>query len=101
MNAVTALSGSGPAYIFYFLESFQKAALALDFDKKTARMLALKTFEGALDLAQTGDFRELRHNVTSRGGTTEAAISILRKSEIIQIVQRAVRAAHSRARELS
>ena len=101
INAVTALSGSGPAYIFYFLESFQKSALALGFDKKTARMLALETFSGSVELAQTDDFRELRHKVTSRGGTTEAAISILRKADVVHIVQRAVRAAHSRARELS
>lgn len=101
INAITALSGSGPAYVFYFLEAFQKSALALGFDKATARMLALETFGGALALAQTGDFRALRHQVTSRGGTTEAALAVLRDADFIHLIQNAVRAAHHRARELS
>ena len=101
INAVTAISGSGPAYVFYFLEAFQKAALALDFEKPTARALSLATFDGALELAKNGDFRQLRQNVTSKGGTTESAIAVLRDADFINLIQRAVRAAHSRARELS
>lgn len=101
INAATAISGSGPAYIFYFLEAFQKAALALDFEKSVARELALATFDGALELAKEGDFRQLRKNVTSKGGTTESAIAVLSDADFINLIQRAVRAAHLRARELS
>lgn len=101
INAVTAISGSGPAYVFYFLEAFQQAALSLNFDEATARQLALSTFDGALALAKNGDFCQLRQNVTSKGGTTEAALAVLHESDFIHLMQRAVCAANLRAEELS
>ena len=102
IDAVTAISGSGPAYVFYFIEALQRAALELGFDAATARQLALETFAGSVALAKQGgeDPAVLRARVTSKGGTTERALSVMDAEALSAIVARAARAAAERSREL-
>jgi pyrroline-5-carboxylate reductase len=102
IDAITALSGSGPAYVFYFIEALQQAAADLGFDAADARRLALETFAGAVRLAQTSgeDPATLRARVTSKGGTTERALGVMDHEGLKEIVIRAVRAAAERSREL-
>jgi pyrroline-5-carboxylate reductase len=102
IDAVTAVSGSGPAYVFYFIEALQEAAIDLGFDVDAARMLALETFRGAVKLAaeSTETAATLRARVTSRGGTTERAIAELERSGVRDAVLKAARAAAERSREL-
>lgn len=103
MDAVTALSGSGPAYVFYFVEALIEAGIALGFDPETAVKLTERTFEGALRLLQEKGEppAELRRKVTSPGGTTEAALNVLRNNDVKQIIVQAVFAAAERSKELS
>jgi pyrroline-5-carboxylate reductase len=77
IDNITCISGSGPAYVFYFLESMMQAARDVGFSDADARELALTTFEGAIELARQSplDVSELRANVTSKGGTTARAIA--------------------------
>jgi len=102
LDAVTAISGSGPAYVFYFIEALCEAALALGLSSEQARRLAIGTFVGASRLAaESGeDPALLRARVTSKGGTTEAALASLQAADIKQAIVRAARAADARAREL-
>lgn len=102
MDAVTAVSGSGPAYVFYFVAAIQQAAVQLGFSVEQARKLSLDTFLGAARLAeQSGeDINVLRDRVTSRGGTTEAALAIMDAGDVAAAIARAVQAAHARGREL-
>lgn len=102
MDAITAVSGSGPAYVFYFIEALQQAAAELGFGADEARRLALDTFAGAVKLAahSSEDAAALRARVTSRGGTTERALSTLETGKTREIIVRAVRAAAERSREL-
>jgi pyrroline-5-carboxylate reductase len=102
MDAVTAVSGSGPAYVFYFMEALEQAALELGFPAADAQRLALATFGGAVKLAQssTDDVATLRARVTSRGGTTERALMALDRDDVRGAILRAVRAAEERSREL-
>lgn len=102
MDAVTAVSGSGPAYVFYFIEALQQAAAELGFAPDAARGLALQTFSGAVKLASESaeSAATLRERVTSKGGTTERAIAELEKDHVREIIGRAVRAAAERSREL-
>lgn len=102
MDAVTAVSGSGPAYVFYFIEALQQAAAELGFGAEQARRLALDTFTGAVKMAahSSEDAATLRARVTSRGGTTERALAILESDAVKQTVIRAVKAAAARSREL-
>ncbi len=102
MDAVTAVSGSGPAYVFYFIEALQQAAAELGFAAAEARKLALDTFAGAVKLAAASseDAATLRARVTSKGGTTERALNTLETEKTRQIIVRAVRAAAERSREL-
>jgi pyrroline-5-carboxylate reductase len=102
MDAVTAVSGSGPAYVFYFIEALQEAALAQGFSAAEARRLAQATFLGAARLAAGSpeEAATLRARVTSRGGTTERAIGVLEASRVKQHVVEAVAAAAERSREL-
>lgn len=102
LDAVTAVSGSGPAYVFHFLEAFQAAAEAVGFDPATARDLVLRTAAGAVEQARLGEpFGTLRARVTSRRGTTEAALAVLDERATPLALLTAVRAAHARAGELS
>lgn len=95
MDAVTAISGSGPAYVFYLIEALQEAALALGLTHDEAKLLALQTFAGASLLAaqSADDVRTLRSQVTSKGGTTEQGILALEQADIKSIMKRAAKAA--------
>ncbi|MEW5887716.1 MAG: pyrroline-5-carboxylate reductase [Pseudomonadota bacterium] len=102
MDAVTAVSGSGPAYVFYFIEALQRAARELGFGEADARTLALETFVGAAALAAgaSEDAAVLRGRVTSKGGTTEAALRSMVADGVGEAIVRAVKAAEARGREL-
>ena len=102
MDAVTALSGSGPAYFFLMMEALQQAAENQGLPTETARLLTLQTALGAARMAiESGKpLDELRQQVTSKGGTTEKAISILEENHIRAIYQQALDAAKKRAEEL-
>lgn len=102
IDAITAISGSGPAYVFLFMEALESAAEALGLPPDTARALALHTFHGAAGLAlQDGsDPASLRARVTSKGGTTERGIATLEAGQVGQIIVAAAFAAAERAREL-
>ena len=103
LDLVTAISGSGPAYFFLFMESLADAAVELGLSPQTAHQLAVQTALGAAKLAQTSDdgLVKLRENVTSPGGTTEQAIKSFEASELRTIVMSATRAAKKRSIELS
>jgi pyrroline-5-carboxylate reductase len=103
IDAVTALSGSGPAYVFYLLEGMLAAADKMGLDKETARKLALKTVEGAARLMEdSGEAADvLRAKVTSKGGTTEAAIRSMDESGVKEAIIQALLAAQKRSIELS
>ena len=102
LDAVTAVSGSGPAYVFYVVEAMVQAAFEMGLTAEQGRRLALATFAGATALAQaSSDAPELlRERVTSKGGTTHAAISVLEHSGVKAAFVAALKAAQLRAREL-
>jgi pyrroline-5-carboxylate reductase len=102
LDAITAVSGSGPAYVFYFIEALERAARELGLTADAARRLALETFAGAVKLvAQTREAPEtLRGRVTSKGGTTERALLSMEADGVKETIVRAVRAAAVRSREL-
>lgn len=103
LDAVTALSGSGPAYYFLVMEAMQAAGEKLGLDQETARLLTLQTALGAARLAleSEDDAATLRQKVTSKGGTTERALDVLQKSGLTQAFEQAMQAAAERARELA
>lgn len=103
MDAVTAVSGSGPAYIFYVMEAMLEAASRMGMDADVARSLVLRTVEGAaaLALASSGDPGTLRQRVTSKGGTTAAALAVMDEEEIHDHIITAMLSAQTRAQELS
>ena len=102
MHAVTATSGSGPAYVFLLIEAMIEAAETLGLDAATARRLTLATVSGAARLAASGEVapEELRARVTSPGGTTERAIGVFQQAGFPGLVLEAMRAAAARSREL-
>ncbi|UVW29476.1 pyrroline-5-carboxylate reductase [Massilia sp. H6] len=102
IDPVTAVSGSGPAYVFYFLEAMQQAAIEMGLDAQQGKELALATFTGAAQLAaQSSDPVELlRQRVTSAGGTTHAAIVSMEASGVKAAIVKAMKAASARGREL-
>jgi len=102
LDAVTGVSGSGPAYVFYFLEALEQAARELGFADGDARKLAYATFAGAVALAQASPEppATLRAQVTSKGGTTERAVASLEADAVKAKIVAAVKAAAERAREL-
>lgn len=101
LDAVTALSGSGPAYFFLLTEALRDAGRALGLDADTASLLAQKTLAGAGRMAETGrDVAELRVQVTSKGGTTAAALSHFEAQGFRELVRAAVAAAARRSQEL-
>jgi len=102
LDAVTGVSGSGPAYVFYFLEALEAAARELGFSAVDARSLAYATFEGAVALARASadEPATLRAQVTSKGGTTERAIALMESDAVKATIVAAVKAAAARAREL-
>lgn len=102
IDSVTAVSGSGPAYVFHFIEALEAAGKAQGFDAETARKLAIGTVLGAARLAAGSEDSPgvLRERVTSKGGTTAAALASLAESGFMDIIDRAVAAACNRGREL-
>lgn len=102
LDAVTAVSGSGPAYVFYFIEALERAARELGLAAEAAHALAIETFAGAVKLAaQASEPPEtLRSRVTSRGGTTERALISMESDRVKDAIVRAVKAAAERSREL-
>jgi pyrroline-5-carboxylate reductase len=102
MDAVTAVSGSGPAYVFYFVEAMQQAARELGFNEAVARNLVIDTFLGAAKLAQdsSDDVSILRARVTSKNGTTERALLTMEANHVKQHIIAAVHAAAARSREM-
>jgi pyrroline-5-carboxylate reductase len=102
LDAVTALSGSGPAYVFYVLEAMMQAAVEMGLTQEQGKQLALATFDGATALAAASSETPatLRQQVTSKGGTTHAAISALQAQGVGPAFVQAVRAAQRRAAEL-
>ena len=102
LDAVTALSGSGPAYVFYFLEAMQQAGVELGLTPEQARALAVGTFAGGAHLAaQSAEpLATLRERVTSKGGTTHAALTALEQAGVKAAFVKAMHAACVRAAEL-
>lgn len=102
MDAVTAVSGSGPAYVFYFIEALQQAAIAQGLPAATARALAIATFAGAAQLAVASSepVDVLRERVTSKGGTTAAALAVFAEAGLAEGIAAGVAAATARGREL-
>ncbi len=103
MDAVTALSGSGPAYFFLVIEALEKAGVQLGLDNKTARLLAIQTAFGASKMALESEdsAAQLRKKVTSPGGTTEKAIGILQEGQLEALFLKALQGAKARSIELA
>ena len=102
MDAVTAVSGSGPAYVFAFLEAMQSSGEKLGLDAATARKLAYATLEGASQLAHNSDEHAgvLRERVTSKGGTTAAALDMLKQLDWQGALEKAIDAASQRSKTM-
>ena len=102
LDAVTALSGSGPAYVFYFIEAMIEAGMDMGLSREQAHKLAVGTFEGASALAKASDETPeiLRARVTSKGGTTYTALTSMEQDRVKMLFMRAMHAARQRAREL-
>lgn len=103
LDAVTAVSGSGPAYFFLVMEAMQKAAESLGLKPEEANLLVVQTALGAAKLALDSDDMpaELRQKVTSKGGTTEAALAKLNEGGLVELFAEAMQAAAERSRELA
>lgn len=102
LDAVTGLSGSGPAYIYYIVEAMERSAAEAGLDKETARWLIIQTLAGAAEMLarSTKNAGELRAAVTSPGGTTEAGISVLDENHVKDIVGDCIKAAAARSRQM-
>ncbi|MCK9283955.1 MAG: pyrroline-5-carboxylate reductase [Rhodocyclaceae bacterium] len=102
IDAITAISGSGPGYVFYFIEALEQAAQELGFDAATAHTLAVETFLGSAKLAEVSPESAtlLRERVTSKGGTTEAALQSFEADGVGAAIRRGAAAAQARGREL-
>ena len=103
LDTVTAVSGSGPAYFFLVMEAMQKSAQSLGLNKEEARLLVLQTAMGASKLAleSEDDAATLRERVTSKGGTTEAALKVLNEGGLSDLFHQALSAAEERSKELA
>ncbi|HWT70841.1 MAG TPA: pyrroline-5-carboxylate reductase dimerization domain-containing protein, partial [Oxalicibacterium sp.] len=102
IDPVTAVSGSGPAYVFYFLEAMQQAAQEMGLSAEQGKALAVSTFVGAAQLASQSEERiaTLRERVTSKGGTTYAALTSMEESGVRDAIIKAMKAAAARGRAL-
>lgn len=103
MDAVTAVSGSGPAYVFLFVEMFMKAAIALNLTETEASTLVRQTMRGSLQLLDStkNSAAELREKVTSKGGTTAAALDVFKAADFEKTFKDALKAAQKRSGELA
>ena len=102
LDAVTAISGSGPAYVFYFIEALQAAAIALGLNEAEAKQLSIATFKGAGLLADASELpvATLREQVTSKGGTTEQGLISLESSLVKEAIILAAKKAYERSKTL-
>ncbi len=102
LDAVTALSGSGPAYVFYFLEAMTEAGEHMGLTREQSHQLAVATFAGASELARRSDEppQVLRQRVTSKGGTTHAAITAMQAAQVGELLRQAILAARDRAQAM-
>jgi len=102
INAVTGVSGSGPAYAFFLAEAMQKAGEAMGLDSETARLLAKETVSGAGELlhADDADPEALRKAVSSPNGTTERAINVFAEGGLVELTEKAAKASASRGAEM-
>jgi pyrroline-5-carboxylate reductase len=102
LDAVTAISGSGPAYVFYFIEALQEAAKSLGLTDEQAKLLSIATFKGASQLAEvsSASIQTLREQVTSKGGTTEQGLLSLETSKVKEAIILAAQQAEKRAKIL-
>jgi len=102
LDRATAISGSGPAYVFYFIELFVKSAIELGIDKDMAENLVLQTLIGSVKLLEKSQENAsiLKQQVTSKGGTTEAAFDVFNSSDIDKTFIKAINAAYKRSKEL-
>lgn len=103
MHAVTAVSGSAPAYMFYFIESMVKGGMDLGLSEEQASALAMQTMMGAAKMAMESPDApsELRRRVTSPNGTTQAAVESMQESDIGALIQKAMQACADRSQALS
>jgi pyrroline-5-carboxylate reductase len=104
LDAITAVSASGPAYVFLFIDALVKAAEKLGFDKKQSETLVLKTITGSVSYLQAQDKKDLEQlikKVASKGGITEVALKELKIDNFYKQWQKAIAKAHQRARQLS
>ncbi len=103
IDSITAVSGSGPAYVFLFIEQMTKSAISLGLKPKMAKQLVLSTFGGSIDLLRkrNADPATLRAKVTSKGGTTQAALDVFKKKGFDRIFSEAMKAAKNRAKALA
>ena len=103
LDKATAVSGSGPGYIFYFMNALYEGALELGFSKKNAKKMAEQIFWGSAKLAKESkeDFKLLIKGVTSKGGTTEAALEVFNERGLEKIIKEGVKAACQRASEIT
>jgi len=103
LNALTSISGSGPAYVFYLIEQWEQAARELGFTHAEAALLVRETVRGAAELVlATGEQpEELRRRVTSPQGTTERAVEVLQQAHLAEVFESAMEAAMARAREIA
>lgn len=103
IDSATAISGSGPAYVFYFMQSLIDSAKGMGYAQSQAELLTYQTFRGALELYNKYDFscQEWIEKVSSRGGTTEAAFNVFKSDELSKLFMKGVHAAKERAKVLS
>jgi pyrroline-5-carboxylate reductase len=103
INALSTISGSGPAYVFYLIEQLEATALGLGFDEAQSRLMVEQTFRGASELLAAADVgpAELRRRVTSPNGTTQRAVEVLQTADLTELFDRATAAALARNEELA
>ncbi len=103
IDIVAALSGSGPAYFFLLIHAIQNAGIALGLSKEVASLLSQQTALGAARMALESEesVEKLKHNVTSRGGTTQAALKVLEQAQFSELIKKAMLAAKQRAEEIA
>lgn len=102
MDAVTAISGSGPAYLYYMMEALEEASSQVGLDENVGKQLLIQTFKGAAKMLEQSDLTpaQLRANITSAGGTTAAGISVLEEQDVKIAIQACVKAAADRSKEM-
>lgn len=103
LDKVTAISGSGPGYVFYFMESMYQGALSLGFTRKEAKKIVIEVFSGAVKLAKSSgeEFKSLIKGVASKKGTTEAALHVFKAGKMDKLIVKAINSAYQRAGKIS